>query len=431
MIPIHDARGRIIAFGGRALSPDAQAKYLNSPETSLFHKSSTVFNFHRARQAAHDDGSVVVVEGYMDAISVYQAGLKSVVASMGTAFTDEQIGMLWRLSPEPIVCFDADKAGVSAAHRSIDRILPLLKVGRTFQFAFLYGGKDPDDLIKEKGIGAFKAVLSGALPLWEVLWKREVENADRHTPDARARLENRLYEIIRTIKDPIVNAAYKGTCRLELADLFWHEIKSKGFKKSESERQFPRLASASIEKQRNEVQKTLLGLLVHYPEFLESKEPTIGKVKFEPELQSFQIALYDLLVVSKDVSVELIYERLSPTFYDVLEEVHGHAREGLQRGHRLLARLPIVRFDPPWKFVSDCIDYFVLRLVIGQLEKELEEIIEGDEPLASEESGDRFTQLVRELHNLREAALSKDMELAEEAVGIRRVWGAGQWQSAA
>src|SRR6201987_4729702 len=155
IIPIHDQRGRVIGFGGRALSEDAQPKYLNSPETPLFHKGSTVFNFHRARQPAHDDGSVVVVEGYMDAIAIYQAGLKSVVATMGTAFTEEQIQTLWRLSPEPIVCFDADKAGINAAFRSVDRILPLLKVGKTFKFAFMQGGKDPDELIRQKGLEAF------------------------------------------------------------------------------------------------------------------------------------------------------------------------------------------------------------------------------------------------------------------------------------
>ena len=152
IIPIHDQRGRVVAFGGRVLNPDVQPKYLNSPETALFHKGSVVFNFHRARQPAHDDGSVVVVEGYLDAIAIFQAGMKSVVASMGTAFTEDQIQTLWRLSSEPIVCFDADRAGIAAAHRSIDRILPMLQVGKTFRFAFIESGKDPDELIQSKGL---------------------------------------------------------------------------------------------------------------------------------------------------------------------------------------------------------------------------------------------------------------------------------------
>jgi DNA primase len=158
MIPIHDQRGRVIGFGGRALRKDVQPKYLNSPETSIFHKGSIVFNFHRARQPAHEANSVVAVEGYMDAIAVYQAGIKAVVATMGTAFTEEQIATLWRLSPEPVVCFDSDRAGVAAANRSIDRILPLLGVGKTFRFVFMDEQKDPDDLIREKGVEAFRSL---------------------------------------------------------------------------------------------------------------------------------------------------------------------------------------------------------------------------------------------------------------------------------
>src|SRR3954454_20364805 len=138
----------------------------------------------------------------MDGIAIYQAGLKGVVATMGTAFTEEQITTLWRLSPEPIVCFDADRAGIAAAHRSIDRILPMLQVGRTFRFAFIVSGKDPDELIQSKGLEAFKEVLQGSRPLWEVLWEREIANADVATPDGRAQLEHTLKSILKTIKDP-------------------------------------------------------------------------------------------------------------------------------------------------------------------------------------------------------------------------------------
>lgn len=427
MIPIHDARGRIVAFGGRALSPDAQAKYLNSPETVLFHKGATVFNFHRARQAAHDEGSVVVVEGYMDAISVYQSGLKSVVASMGTAFTEEQITSLWRLSTEPIICFDADNAGLKAAYRAIDRILPELKVGRTFRFAFMTGGKDPDDLIRENGIDSFRLVLSGSLPVWDVLWQREVVGANIDTPDARARLEGSLYEIIRTIRDPLIQAQYKGTCRVELSALFWERVREIGQKKiKKAKGEFPRLLS-KIDIHQHEIQKVLLGLLVHYPQFLEEKESAVGRISFESNLEGFHSALYDLLVISKDVSVEFIYERLSPEFYNVLEQVHGHASDRSVRGHKLMSRLPIIRFDPPEDFISRCIDYFILRLMVGQMRAELEEFITGDDPLASDASGERLTRLVQEILEQEERATAIDLALAEEAITIRRIWGGGEW----
>ena len=227
VIPIHDQRGKVIAFGARALGADVQPKYLNSPDTSLFQKGTTVFNFHRARQPAHNDGSVVVVEGYMDAISIYQAGLKSVVATMGTAFTEQQIQTLWRLSSEPIVCFDADNAGIAAAYRSVDRILPALKVGRTFRFVFMQGGKDPDELIQQKGLEAFKDILLGSLPLWDVLWERETSGQKFDTPDSRAALEHKLYAIIRSIEDKVVNTAYFRTCRIVLSEFFWQRTKGR------------------------------------------------------------------------------------------------------------------------------------------------------------------------------------------------------------
>ena len=156
----------------------------------------------------------------MDAISIYQAGLRSVVATMGTAFTEDQINALWRLSTEPIVCFDGDYAGVAASHRSLDRILPALRVGRTFKFAFLPADMDPDELVRTKGPEAFKLVLQDAKPLWDVLREREIDPEKAKTPDARAALEQRMYSIIRTIADPVVQTAYYRTCRIELSEFF-------------------------------------------------------------------------------------------------------------------------------------------------------------------------------------------------------------------
>jgi DNA primase len=419
IIPIQDQRGRVIAFGGRTLSDDVQPKYLNSPETSLFHKGSNLFNFHRARTASHEDGSVVVVEGYMDAIAIYQAGLKSVVATMGTSFTEGQIANLWRVATEPVVCFDADRAGIAAAYRSIERILPALKVGRSFRFAFIGEKKDPDELIREKGLSAFKSVLQGSLPLWDVLWEREViaPQTKLDSPDARAALEHKLYSVIRTINDPTVQAQYRGTCRVELSDLFWQTARARlGRKRGE-----PRRRSLTISKEghRNDLQKTLLGLLVHYPAFLEEKEENVAKVEFNAQLRKFHLALYELLVESKDISVERIYRRLSPTFYEVLEDIHGHQADDVPRGHNLFSRLPIIRIDPPLDFVSDCIDHFVNILVVEQMAQELENIIAGDDPLASEATGQRLTELVRYIHLQRDRINVTDAELAERATVVK------------
>jgi DNA primase len=419
IIPIHDQRGRVIAFGGRTLNNDVQPKYLNSPETEVFHKGSNVFNFHRARQSAHDDGSVVVVEGYMDAIAIYQGGLKSVVATMGTAFTEEQVATLWRLASEPVVCFDSDRAGAAAAHRSIDRILPLLKIGRSFRFAFLAEGKDPDELIREKGIGAFKSVLRGSLPLWEVLWARECESptVNVQTPDGRAAFEQRLYSIIQTINDTHIREQYRKTCRVDLSDLFWQTTKARRDKKKDGAPRLP--ITITKEGHFHGLQKILLGLLVHCPNLLEEKEEYVAKVEFAESLRKFHLALYDLLVDSKEVSVELIYERLGPTFYKVLEDVHGHPKEGRARGHNLFVRFPTMRVDPPEDFVSACINHFVNVLVVEQMKEELDAIVSGNEPLATEEMGKRLVELVKHIQEQKELNNNMDAELAERAAQIR------------
>ncbi|MCA1952231.1 MAG: DNA primase, partial [Hyphomicrobiales bacterium] len=141
MFPIRDIKGRAIAFGGRALQKDAQAKYLNSPETTIFHKGATLYNLDRARKAAHAAGTLFVVEGYVDAIALDRAGLPHVVAPLGTALTEAQLALVWRMAPEPVLCFDGDKAGLRAAYRAIDVALPQVGPGRTLRFAFLPGGQ--------------------------------------------------------------------------------------------------------------------------------------------------------------------------------------------------------------------------------------------------------------------------------------------------
>ena len=182
MFPIEDARGKVIAFGGRALSADAPAKYLNSPETPLFHKGAVLFNHHRARAAAHGAGAVVAVEGYVDAIALVQAGIGHVVAPLGTALTPDQIALMWRMADEPVLCFDGDKAGQRAANRAVDTALPALAPGRSLRFAFLPDGQDPDDLVRAGGRAAMEEVLAAARPLVDVLWMRESAAQPLDTP---------------------------------------------------------------------------------------------------------------------------------------------------------------------------------------------------------------------------------------------------------
>jgi DNA primase len=222
MFPITDMKGRVIAFGGRALDADAPAKYLNSPETPLFHKGSVLFNAHGARQAAFDTGRIVAVEGYMDAIAMVEAGIAETVAPLGTALTESQLQLLWRMAREPILCFDGDGAGRKAAFRALDTALPHLRPGASVTFAFLPDGLDPDDLIRQDGPEALRGVLERARPLADILWEREWNSGQWSTPERRAQLERRLFGLIASIGDGSVRSHYEQDMRARLAKAWGH-----------------------------------------------------------------------------------------------------------------------------------------------------------------------------------------------------------------
>jgi DNA primase len=213
MFPICDLKGRVIAFGGRALEADQPAKYLNSPETPLFHKGHVLFNAARARPVAHKSERIIVVEGYMDVVALSEAGFTDAVAPLGTALTHDQVQLLWRFVPEPTLCFDGDSAGRKAAFRAIDTVLPHLKPGFSVKFAFLPDGLDPDDLVRQRGPEAMAAILDAARPLSEVLFEREATPEDIATPERRARLEQRLRELTSSIADSGVRSYYERDVR--------------------------------------------------------------------------------------------------------------------------------------------------------------------------------------------------------------------------
>ncbi len=220
MFPIRDTRGRVIAFGGRALASDAQAKYLNSPETPLFHKGAVLYNLDRARGPAYEAGQVIVVEGYMDVIAMTRAGFANTVAPLGTALTEEQLRLMWRISPEPVLCFDGDAAGLKAAGRALDLALPWLEPGASLRFALLPEGKDPDDLLTHDGREAVAEIVAAALPLVDVLWREALEANDRATPERRARFEADLEARLARIADRKVQGHYRNEIAERLAALW-------------------------------------------------------------------------------------------------------------------------------------------------------------------------------------------------------------------
>ncbi|MCK0150705.1 DNA primase [Marivita sp. S6314] len=220
MFPINDARGRPIALGGRAMDPDDNAKYLNSPETPLFDKSRTLYNQGPAREAAGKGQPLIVAEGYMDVIALATGGFDASVAPLGTAVTDTQLQMLWRITDEPIMALDGDKAGLQAAYRVIDTALPLLEAGKSLRFVLLPEGKDPDDLIRSDGREAMKTLIEAAQPMVQLLWRRETEGRVFDSPERKAALDKTLRERIRTIQDPSLRSHYGEEIKRLRWDLF-------------------------------------------------------------------------------------------------------------------------------------------------------------------------------------------------------------------
>ena len=220
MFPITDLRNRVIAFGGRALENDVPAKYLNSPETALFHKGATLYNIAAARLAAHKGETVIAVEGYVDVIAMVQAGYEATVAPLGTALTSDQLLLLWKLADEPTLCFDGDEAGRRAAYRAMDLALPSLKPGKSLKFASLPQGQDPDDLLRSGGRDAVKDVIESARPLAQLLWMREAEAGALDTPERRAAFEARLAQVVGSIGDESVRKYYRSEFGERLRRMF-------------------------------------------------------------------------------------------------------------------------------------------------------------------------------------------------------------------
>jgi DNA primase len=229
MFPIADLRGRVIAFGGRALEKDVAAKYLNSPETPLFHKGDNLYNLAPARLATHNGAPLVVVEGYVDVIAMVGAGFAGSVAPLGTALTENQLALLWKMADEPILCFDGDKAGQKAAWRAADLALPHLLPGKSLRFALLPEGQDPDDLARSGGRTAIEEVIGAARGLADVIWSREIEGSSYATPERRAALEKRIGEISNGIRDEVVRRYYRQDLAERLQRTFAPDAGRGGF----------------------------------------------------------------------------------------------------------------------------------------------------------------------------------------------------------
>jgi DNA primase len=298
MFPIGDRAGRVIAFGGRVLG-DGQPKYLNSPDTPLFEKGRVLYGLSAARTGAASNAenggpSIVVTEGYMDVIALHGAGLATAVAPLGTALTEIQLQELWRLAPEPILCFDGDAAGQRAAERAVRRALPLLRPGQSLRFASLPAGEDPDSVIRTSGRGAFDRLLAAARPLSTTLWDFELRGKRVDTPERRADLERRLMEHVALIADRTVQAEYRRFFRERLFDFArpaHARLRATTRLQSGSVRDGPETPLASGRIQR----EYLFRLVLHFPWLIDEVAEELAGLEIpEPELDRLRRRILDL-----------------------------------------------------------------------------------------------------------------------------------------
>jgi DNA primase len=333
MFPITDRRERVIAFGGRALSSDVPAKYLNSNDTELFHKGRVLYNLAQAGRAVREAGTVIAVEGYMDVIALHQAGIANVVAPLGTALTEEQLQLLWRVCSEPVLCFDGDEAGVRAAYRAADLALAGLRPGRSIRFTQLPEGRDPDDIVREQGRTAFDEVVRNARPLADMIWSRETATGVFDTPERRAELETRMRAIAGSIADESVRRHYQQDMQDRLNGFFEFRRDNREGRDRRSPSQFARngqgtgpragrrfavsskLANSKLVRGASRLpalrESVLVLTLVNHPQLLTTEFDQVAAIELEnAALKEVLTTLLNLCQTDETVERERVFEML-------------------------------------------------------------------------------------------------------------------------
>lgn len=315
MFPIRDRRGRVIAFSGRIIG-SGEPKYLNSPDTPLFDKGRTLFNLDKAAAASREAKRIIVVEGQMDVIALDQAGFGEAVAPLGTALTETQLSLLWRLSPAPLLCFDGDAAGQKAAVRAAKRALPEVDSEHTLSFVSLPPGQDPDDLLRSGGRAAFAGFLARAEPLAERLWRAEIEESPVATPEDRAGIKQRLLDLAGVIKNPHVRDQY----RQDFGDRFWDAF---GWGKQQRRSAVDVIGSSRVKRPGFDylVRRAILLGLSRYPDVLATNYDLASRLDFSASgLNGWFEVLTHEVFARPDLTEDLIEEILEASDVGPIEK---------------------------------------------------------------------------------------------------------------
>jgi len=395
IFPIRDPQGRCIGFGGRAMDPNDNAKYLNSPETELFDKGRSLYNYGPAREATGRGEPLILAEGYMDVIALAEAGFGAAVAPLGTAVTETQLQLMWRVSDEPIIALDGDTAGIRAAQRVIDLALPLLEAGKSLRFAVMPEGQDPDDLIRAGGSAAMQQLLGTARPMVDLFWEREVYGKNFDSPERKAALDKILRDKLRLIKDSSIRGHYGQAVK----DMRWELFRPK----SQNRRFMPKGATvptqpqattkssslASSSEHSNVLrQSVILASLLKTPEALATVEGQLEELQFvKPQHRDMQRFL-------------LQYSGPVEGVWDAAEQVFGG--EWLD----VLLSLPHVQIAPSVRHCND------VELVISCLQQEFAQMF------ATDAHGREVAEAVQDLSDLDDEGLT--WRLSESAKHVQR-----------
>ncbi len=404
MFPIRDAKGRAIAFGARALDPNDSAKYLNSPETPLFHKGRTLYNIQGARAAAGKDSPLLVAEGYMDVIALSEAGFKAAVAPLGTAVTEEQLQLLWRIAAEPIVTLDGDTAGQRAAGKVLDLALPHLSAERSLRFCMMPQGQDPDDVIRAGGPVAVRKLVEAADPLVAVLWRRETDGKSFDSPERKAALDAALWASIRKIGDQSLQRHYGDEIKRLKWDFFRPARKPNGFGGRGKPWKAPEgptssalssllVSDAAAEHRLRE--QVILAILMQNPDQLVDFEADVESlVTLDPESEQVRLALLRHAAASpKDLRGRIVNEIGEEPLEKLLSARH-------------LRVIPAMKTGCAPDIVAQCLSEELAKLrALGGLEAEIAEAVE--------DMGDGADEGLT--HRLRQAVEARNSALRSQA----------------
>ncbi len=322
MFPIFDRKGRVIAFGGRILE-GGEPKYLNSPETSVFHKRQVLYAYNFMQRDLKKEQPILVAEGYLDVISLHQAGFKGAVAPLGTALTEEQILLLWRLRPEPVFCFDGDTAGQKAAIRAAERAMPLLKTGLSLRFALLPKGEDPDSLLRSGGKERFENCLKRALPLSDLLWQFELAQKSIKTPEQRAIFEKAVMSYVSNIQDATLRSQYQQVYRSQLKDLFYKNAYKRRQSTSVKSSLFSSSGPQSFLDSEVLSQKILIAVLLNHPDLiLEYAENFVELELSHPAWVRLREAMLSKINDIKGLDASVLHHHLyNEGFREIIQEI--------------------------------------------------------------------------------------------------------------